>query len=330
MHCELAVPALFASPAGGRLPALELLLARSRRSGSDAQTLEPWLNELFLGEDEPLAAGALTVLADGGEPGAHRWARADPVHLRLMRDRLILAPSAAFTLSGEEAQSLCEALNRHFAGVLTLHPYHPGRWCARLEEEFALEAVSPLELAGRDVDLGLPRGSGAGRWQAVLNEAQMLLHAHPVNEAREARGEPTVNSLWLWGAGTAPKAEAGPWQGVLADEPIAIGLGRLAGARHRALPESADAWLERAPDDGRHLIVLDSLRTSFLLSQEAAYREAFAVLERQWFAPLLLALREGRIGMVTIHVPEAGNSFEAIRGDLRRFWRRPRPIEQYA
>ena len=35
----------------------------------------------------------------------------------------------------------------------------------------------------------------------------MLLHAHPVNEAREARGEPAVNSLWLWGAG--PRAAPG-------------------------------------------------------------------------------------------------------------------------
>src|SRR5437879_10475343 len=39
------------------------------------------------------------------------------------------------------------------------------------------------------------------------------------------------------------------------------------------------------------------------------------VLERGWFAPLLAALRAGRIGMVTIHVPDApdGASFETIR-----------------
>jgi hypothetical protein len=31
----------------------------------------------------------------------------------------------------------------------------------------------------------------------------MLLHAHPVNEAREARGQPSVNSFWLSGSGAA-------------------------------------------------------------------------------------------------------------------------------
>ena len=36
----------------------------------------------------------------------------------------------------------------------------------------------------------LLRGAEARAWQRWLNEMQMLLHAHPVNAAREARGEP--------------------------------------------------------------------------------------------------------------------------------------------
>ena len=102
-----------------------------------------------------------------------------------------------------------------------------------------------------------------------------------------------------------------------------MGLARLAGARQRGLPASAAAWLDRLPGDGRHLVVLDELRVQ---------PERAEVLERGWFAPLLAALRAGRIGMVTIRVPDApdGASFETIRGDLRRFWRRPRAIGHYA
>jgi hypothetical protein len=76
--------------------------------------------------------------------------------------------------------------------------------------------------------------------------------------------------------------------------------------------------------------VLDALRAPFALSEAAAYSQALEELERRWCAPLLAALRSGRIGMVSIHVPEAGLSFETIRGDLRRFWRRPKALEQYA
>ena len=104
-----------------------------------------------------------------------------------------------------------------------------------------------------------------------------------------------------------------------------LGAARLAGARHRTLPRSAHDWLERLPEDGRHLAVLDMLR----LQSENVFLEE---LEKRWFEPLLAALRAGRVGMVTLHVPDGAEalSFETIRGDLRRFWRIAKPIEHYA
>jgi len=159
----------------------------------------------------------------------------------------------------------------------------------------------------------------------------MLLHAHPVNEARETRGEPAVNSLWLWGVGRLPRAVQGHWRSVSAADPVALGLARLAGARAHALPASADVWLESAPPDARHLLVLDMLRAPNALGLAAEYRECIDALEARWFAPLLAALRAGRVGMVTLRVPDAGGAtFEIVRGDLRRFWRRPRALERYA
>jgi hypothetical protein len=160
----------------------------------------------------------------------------------------------------------------------------------------------------------------------------MLLHAHPVNEARDERGEAGVNSLWLWGAGTLPRLSPVQWHSVQADDPVALGLARAAGVAHRPLARSASAWLERAPEDGRHLVLLDALRVPRALSQTAEYAEAMADLERDWFAPLLEALKRGRIGMVTVHIPDGAEcaAYETIRGDLRRFWRRPRSLEHYA
>ena len=332
MHCELIVPGLFAEASGTRAPALELLLARGRSASSESRSPEAWLQHAFGLEEEPLPAGALTLAADDREAGEHCWGRADPVHLRLMRDRLVVVPAAAFALSSEEAQALVDALNGHFAERLSLTPLEPGRWCARLERHLAFNAVPPLEAAGRDADLAQRIGGEAGkRWASLLNEAQMLLHAHPVNLAREARGEPTVNSLWLWGVGAAPRVPASRWQSVCADDPIALGLARLAGARHRRLPAHADTWLETAPEEGRHLVLLDALRAPLALGHSAGYGESITALESRWFAPLLAALRGGRVGMVTVQVPDcAGASFETIRGDLRRFWRRPRALEKYA
>jgi len=331
MHGDLVIPGLFAAPAAARLPAAELILARGRCTSGASQSLEAWLNEGFGLEDEAVAAGALTLLAAGGEPGDDVWARADPVHLRLMRDRLVLVPPAALRITRAEGEALVAALNEHFGDRLTVQVVDEERWVARLPAAMEVAAQAPLLLAGCDVAGALPANTASPAHQ-LLNEAQMVLHAHPVNEARETRGEPPVNSIWLWGAKPVPRVAAPRWQSLSAAEPIALGLARAAGIRGRAAAASAEAWLDRLPQDGRHLAVLDGLRVPLALSEEGEYQESLAHLERDWFAPLLARLREGRIGMLTLHVPDAAEcvAYETIRGDLRRFWRRPKALEQYA
>lgn len=295
MHCELAIPGLFGDSAGVRFAALELLLARGRRVRAPARSLEGWLSEAFELGDGPFPAGALTLLGCGDEPGEATWARADPTHLRFFRDHFATVPGETFEVQREEADALCEALSRHFAAQLAFRACEPRRWCARLFNDAAPN-------------------------DALVNEVQMLLHAHPLNEAREARGELTINSVRFWGAGRAPRRAQCRWQSVAAADPAVRGAARLAGTRHRALPGSAPEWLDRLPEDGRHLALLDARET------------ALADLERDWFAPLLAALRSGRIGMVTLHAVDGSEevSFETIRGDLRRFWRTKKPVEHYA
>jgi hypothetical protein len=322
MHCELVVPGLFACAAGARFPALELLLARGRGAGAPARPLEAWLGDAFGVAENPLPAGALSLQALGREPGEASWARADPVHLRLMRDRLILVPGEALSITHAEALALCDALNRHFA-PLELLPLDEARWCAKVD--FAVAAETPLELAGRELGAAVPAGMSR-----IVNEMQMLLHAHPANEAREATGEPAVNSVWFWGGGRAPRVPACRWHSVTSADPVARGLASAAGSLRRTPAATAAAWLERAPEDGRHLVVLDALRVPLALGDATACRALAEALERDWFAPLLEALRAGRIGMVTLHVPEAGAAFETARADLRRFWRRPRAVARYA
>lgn len=297
MHVELIVPRLLEAPQGTRLPALELLLARARSTMSDPQDILAWLGEAF-GVEEPLPAGALTA----GTPGF--WLRADPVHLRVVGDSLVLVPVSGLAVA--EAQQLVDALNRHFAGMHEFRFEHPDRWVMRTEPA-QLDAAPPAEVAGKDIDAHLP----GGEWPALLNEIQMALHDHPVNERREI----PVNSVWLWGPGELPKSAACSWRSVTADDPVALGLARMAGIGRRTPPRDAQAWLESMPEDGRHLVVLEA---------------AHETLEARWFAPLLAALRGGRVGMLTLHAPEAGLSFEAARADLRRFWRRARAVASHA
>ncbi|MEO8144567.1 MAG: hypothetical protein ABI654_10165 [Betaproteobacteria bacterium] len=334
MHIELVVPALFPAqdlpPAS--MPALALLLARGRRSNGEAASLERWLVRAFGVDGSAIPAGALTALAHGMDPGARTWLRADPVHLRPDRDRLLLVPSQAFGVTLEEARQLTNALGPLLSGKLTLHPLAPDQWCLEVKDEIdegnaiAADAQPPIELAGVNIDPHLPPRA----WHALLTELQMALYEHAVNTARERRGDPAINSLWLWGAGKLPAGAAGPWQSLGANDSVAIGLARSAGIRNRAPGAGAAAWFERAPQDGRHLLVLDDLRGVSALGDLEGHVRRLKALEADWFAPLLAALKAGRFGMLTIHAPEAAASFEAVRGDLHRFWRRPRPLAAYA
>jgi hypothetical protein len=354
MHVELVVPALFPTREAlqnafdeSRLPTLELLVARGRVTHEPRERFETWLVQAFGLDDVTdlaLPAGALTVLADGGDSavGTARWTRADPVHLHLAREHLTLVPGAALSLTRAEVDALCETLNQHFAGRLTLTPsaVRPECWCARLEDTELPFNVPLLEATADDVDTHLrapanaadpanvANAAKAARAHALLNELQMLLHEHPVNAAREARGEPAVNSVWFWGAGPVPSTAQGAWHSVSADEPLVLGLARIAGIRHRALETSADSWLARAAEDGHHLIVLDGLRLPHALVDVDAFLAGLQALEARWFAPLLEALRVRRIGMLTLQAPDAPEalSIEIVRGDLRRFWRRPRAL----
>ena len=329
MHVELVVPALLQAQVAA--PALQLLLARGRRAARESVALETWYAGAFgiAGGGAALPAGAHTALAFGSDPAQGCWLRADPVHLRADRDRLLLIPSAGFEIAADEARQLCEALNAHFAGQFTLHAFAPDCWGLQTAAEMVLQTRPPIEIAGRDIDAELPDK----RWHALLNEIQMALYQHAVNTAREVRGEAVVNGVWLWGAGRLPAAAAvsgaGPWQSVSAGDPVALGLAKLAGIRHHAVAPGAAEWLARAPEDGRHLVVLDNLRGAGALGDAEALAGRVQALEERWFAPLLAALRTGRIGMLTVRVPDGGTSFETVRGDLRRFWRRPQALSAY-
>lgn len=312
MHAELVAPRLLAMQPIPRLPALELLLARGRAAQDESLTPERWLARACgMAETSP-PAGALTLLADGGDPGDGYWLRADPVHLEVGAEGATLTPAAQLRVERTEADALLEALNRHFGPEFDLRALAPQRWCLRTAREMPVEAHAPAEWAGA----GGVMPQGAGRALALMTEIQMVLHDHAVNRAREQSGAPAINSVWLWGAGRLPREARIPWQSVCSDDPVALGLARLARVRHGALPQAAAQWLEHAPRDGRHLCVLEPPQSG----------QQLAELERRWFDPLLQALRQGRIGMITLRIPDAGDAWETTRADLRRFWRRRRPL----
>lgn len=208
----LLVPHLFPSQrlldaVGGNLhlPALQTLLTRGRRRTDPADgTLAALCTAYGIARQQDWPLAPITLEADRGAAEDGYWLRADPVHLRVMRDRIVLLAGDEISLSQGEADALAAAVAAHFGTELSPLPVRPHRWYLRLPSAPVL-TTTPLGAAvGADVDPLLPQGRDAMRFRSHLNEVQMLLHEHPLNLQREARGELPINSLWLWGGGTRP------------------------------------------------------------------------------------------------------------------------------
>jgi len=88
---------------------------------------------------------------------------------------------------------------------LVAHPSLGGLSSASTRSRLALLKPPRLDrVLARSVDAWMPE---ARRLRTLQNECQMLLHGSPLNEAREARGELALNSVWISGCGVARGAE---------------------------------------------------------------------------------------------------------------------------
>ncbi|HUM94010.1 MAG TPA: hypothetical protein PLU26_05990 [Candidatus Competibacter sp.] len=311
-----------------RAPALEWLLTRASVSAAPAST-DALLFQLFglpTSDAAGLPVAAVTRLADGGAVDGGWWQRADPVHLRPDLRGVFLADARMLALEAAEARALVESFNQTFAADgLRLEALRPERWYLRLPADPDVRA-HPLETAiGRDIRALLPYGPAKARWHKLLTEAQMLFHAHPINQAREARNQLPINGFWLWGGGPAPTGARPPAAGLYADDPLTRGLARLAGSGVTPVPERADGWLDSAGGEAEGLVVLEDLRYVWADGDIAAWVERIEHLEAAWFVACRRWLQAGKLAILRLH-PGNGRSYTVTETARWRFWRRPRPL----
>ena len=163
-------------------------------------------------------------------------------------------------------------------------------------------------------------------WQRIATEAQMLLHAHPLNQARAEHGELPINSLWFWGGGRAIP---------LAPTIDAVGgdyglVNAFAGAAGMKPVDSLQAMLDGRYENG--LWICTASGEALQRGDLYAWREAVQQVEQQYAQPLLKALRAGRLQRLTLEVlwEDGVHRFVLTRGDAWKLWRRARPLARYA
>ncbi|MCB1906343.1 MAG: hypothetical protein KDH15_03150 [Rhodocyclaceae bacterium] len=334
MHIQFFVPGLLwpglqteAPTRGLSTPALERLLGIAACELTPGRGSEAALLGLF-GLPPRSSLAALRRLGEAAMPVAETasWLCADPVGLRFAREHLLLIEGAELDIAADEATALVEGLNREFGDIGRFEMAGPSRWYLRLTHPTPTEFAPLADVVGRPVAHFMPSGEGAAGWHRLINETQVWLHNHPVNQAREAAGRQTINSLWPWGGGEALPPATAPAATVVGDGTLLGGLCRSAGTTSRdssigaVLDAGADvlACFDGAAEAARHLDL-------------GAWQRALAQFDEGWLAPAMDALRRRRLQGITLLAPGDRASLVARleRPRLWPVWKRPTPLQAF-
>ena len=221
-----------------QLPHLQTLLAVLQRQpvqqdSEDTPLHMPHerLHAQALGWNDGLAAlpwAAWQTAQTGTTPQA--WMT--PCHWQIGMDQVVMLDPASLFLSDDESQQLLQAMQPFLQEDGLQVTWHSAlKWHVQGALLTDLACASLDRVIGQNIKRWIPESPAARPLQRLQSEMQMLLYNHPVNNARDARRQISVNSFWLHGAGTLPTAAA-PARRVQLPEAL----------RHSALRGDVQAW----------------------------------------------------------------------------------------
>ena len=296
---------------------------------------ERWLRARFELNAESGIGAFAGVQPDGVLPSG--WViRLSSFHVGL--DHLVLMPADALDLSEAESDALLAASRQWLADEpVKLDPIAPGLWqLTELKPELTrfdlMQGSSSRQATGRNIDAWLPSGPSARGWRRLANELQMLWHQHPVNLAREQHGLPVINGLWFEGRALAPGAR--PFDALISQDPVLLGLGRAAGAR-TLQPSDLCAITATLTDSDtspgtRWLIDPGCWQSHSDEGDASAWREGWRAFG-QWLTEFDTAIRPGRGTALRWLLSGHQHAVELELTRLARFriWHRLRPQQWF-
>jgi hypothetical protein len=225
-----------------KLPQLQKLLSRlvalPLDQGDELSLSPPHERALARALGLPLTDGVLPWAAMQAwkiRQATGAWAFITPCHWELGSKHVVMSSLTLPEFSALDSQTLLTAMQPYFdEDGISLHYFEPTRWLAHSDLFTYMATASPDRVSGRQVANWLPPAGDAAALLRLQGEMQMLLYNHPLNEARSARGLPTVNSFWISGTGALPTAWAAPAQAA----PLVV-----TALRDAALQEDWPAWV---------------------------------------------------------------------------------------
>ncbi len=321
---ELVVPGLFDLPLSelapglltDELPALNRILRLASARDNSAFSIDAILRRVLTLEDNLDGLPIAQAYASPAQRKSNRQLLFQAVHLRPDLYNAIVVPIPQDQENIIDIDIIINDLKDLFNVDCDASAIAKGLFLMELKAlQAPLHYPHILSVLGKPANPFIEQTREQLGWYKLLNEMQMFLHAHELNQDRERRGLLPINSLWFWGGGRLPDDvdDSLAWY---CDDPV---LNRFAESLGLA-PASIDELTGMV--DSSAAAVID-LRLLELLKTGATTELGNLLLdiENRLLQPLLKAIEGNR---KTLQLRAGYESdLEFSPGARLKFWRRP-------
>jgi len=127
----------------------------------------------------------------------------DFVTLQASHNDMVMKDYTAGHLSCEESKNYLNALQSQISDcAVTFYPgLGPHNLMVMHGKPFTKRLTPPNELIGEGIRKFMPVDDEFKDLIYIINQAQIILHNHPINKKRKLENLDSANSIWLWGNG---------------------------------------------------------------------------------------------------------------------------------
>jgi len=289
---DLIIPGLFNLPLAvldpafveKDLPALNYFLRYASSISNQCFDLEPILSASMGWQNFPVLPFAQAYVSQDAAD-RHQYLLFRPVHLKADMHNAIIDPIEDIQINIEDINILINDLSDYFKVDCDIR-FIAGSTCLIRLKQCDPPRHYPhyLSVIGKKADPFTEQSKAMLPWYQLMNEMQMYLHQHEINQRRQQTGLLTINSLWFWGAGSR-LPESGSSASWFCDDELLSQFGRVSG--NQVVDTSG---LETTCFDQHNLIIDLSVLQAMKTHAESNIQALLQGIEQKLFQPLLAAV----------------------------------------
>jgi hypothetical protein len=304
------------------LPALNYILRYATRVDNQVYEFEPMLAE-SLGlsgfQSLPLVHAYMEKSASGD--AAHLLCQA--VHLKPDMRNAIVLPLDNTKETRNDIIIIINDLNNVFNVDCHIRSVSDRLWLIRLKHcEAPDDYPHYLSVLGKKADQYLEQSKQRLPWYRLINEIQMFMHAHEINQKRLKKGLLSINSLWCWGGGQLPELHENDIHWYSSDDSLNRFAGKL-GISNSELEAFADN------DDRDHAVCIElSILETLKSVREENLRLLLSRMEQQLFKPAIHRVKSQRCSLklrTSYRYDFILSAFSSFR-----FWKQERSLHHFS